>query len=126
MADVAAVTEITEVAHGSVKKITFEFTSGEGAHAGVASATTEKAYSGEILQVVTDPGTPAPTADWDLAITDEDSLDILKGNGADRHTSNTEYIVGSTTNCLPAVGKLTFSVTNAGDQKQGKVYVWIR
>jgi len=126
MADVAAITAISEKVFGTVKKITFEFTSGEGAHAGTASDTTDKAYDGEILQVVTDPGTPAPTAAWDLTLTDEDSLDLLKSNGANRDAANTEYIVGSTTNMLPASGKLTFNVTNAGDQKAGKVYVWIR
>ena len=126
MGDVAAVTSITETAHGSVKKIKFEFTSGEGAYAGAASATTEKAYYGEILQVMTDPGETAPTDNWDLTITDPDSIDILKGNGADRDTANTEYIVGSNANMLPAAGILTFNVTNAGDQKTGTVYVWIR
>lgn len=126
MADVAAITAITETYQGSVKKIKFAFTSGEGAYAGAASATTTQHYSGEILQVVTDPGSTAPTADWDLTITDADSLDILKGNGADRDTANTEYIVGSTTTTLPAIGQLTFNVTNAGNQKTGTVYVWIR
>lgn len=126
MADIAAVTSITEIAHGSVKKIKFEFTSGEGAYAGAASATTTKAYYGEILQVVTDPGATAPSDNWDLTIIDPDSIDLLKGNGADRDTADTEYIVGSTTNMLPAAGKLTFNVTNAGNQKQGAVYVWIR
>jgi len=126
MSNVAAVTAITEVTHGSVKKITFEFTSGEGDYAGEASATTTKGYYGEIIQVMTDPGTPAPADDWDLTITDPDDIDLLKGNGADRDTANTEYIVGSTTNMLPASGKLTFNVSSAGNQKTGKVYVWIR
>lgn len=126
MANVEAVTTITEEAHGSVKKIKFEFTSGEGAYAGAASDTTTKPYYGEILQVVTDPGATAPSDNWDLTLTDSDSLDLLKGNGADRDESDTEYIVGSGTTCLPIVGKLTFNVTNAGNQKKGTIYVFIR
>ena len=126
MGDVAAVTTITEKVFGTVKMITFEFTSGEGAYAGAASAATTKAYDGEILQVMTDPGSTAPSDNWDLTITDPDSIDLLKGNGADRDTATTEYIVGSTTSMLPASGLLTFNVTNAGDQKTGTVYVWIR
>ncbi len=63
-----------ETDHTSVKKIKWTWTSAAG---GAASDTTVGYYSGEVLCVVTDPGATAPTADYDLTITDSDGPDIL-------------------------------------------------
>jgi hypothetical protein len=47
------------------------------------------------------------------------------GQGANRDTANTEYVAGSN---LGAVcnSVLTINVSNAGDAKQGDLYLWIR
>jgi hypothetical protein len=124
MSDVAPVTTVTETGL-SVKKIKFEFTSGEGTYAGTASDSTANTYSGKLIWAVIDPGSTAPTADWDLTITDADSIDLLGGNGVDCSATATEYIAESSLGSIDG-GVITFNVTNAGDQKTGTVYVWIR
>ena len=125
MADVAAVTTVTEKIEGPVKEIKFTFTSGEGIYAGTAEQATTNTYNGKMIWVVIDPGSTAPTADWDLTITDSDSLDVLQGGGADCSATVTEYIakasLGAVCNSI-----LTMNVTNAGDQKTGAVYLFIR
>ena len=111
----------TEQTYGNVKKITFDVTSASN---GAADATTTARFDGAILLVCTDPGATAPTADWDLTIEDSDGVDLLAGQGADRHTSNTEYINSGMGGV--ADDTVTLGVTNAGDSKTLKVYVYIR
>jgi len=43
-----------------------------------------------LFQMETNPGTPAPTANYDIALNTSGGADLLKGNGADRHTSADE------------------------------------
>lgn len=93
---------------------------------GAVSDTTTYAYNGKVERFITDPdGTAAPTDDYDITITDEDGYDVLHGAGADRDTANTEQVLASS---LGMVYKstLTLNVTNAGNSKQGVVYLYIR
>lgn len=108
----------------TVKKITFAWTSSAG---GAADATTAKRYDGKILGLATIPGAGgvAPTADYDVRITDADGLDVLLGAGIDRHTTNTEYVDGATLSAV-AESALTLAVTNAGNAKEGTAVLWIR
>lgn len=127
MADLGTVT-ITEETFSTVKKIKFEWTSENGgANAGKATKTTTGVYSGEIIRLVTVPGAAAaaPTDDYDVTVTDEDSTDVLMGAGANRDTLNTEQVLASSLGCV-ANDKLTINVTNAGDGKQGTLYLYIR
>jgi hypothetical protein len=76
-----------------------------------------KKFSGRLLALETDPGATAPTANYDLTITDANGLDVLQGVGANRHTSNTEMaaIVFSGTAIHPPVAMgdtLTLNVAN--------------
>ena len=119
MAD--AVTTITETGT-SVKKVKFTFTS---ATAGTASQATTKAYSGKLIWAVIVPGATAPTAAWDLTVTDAASIDLLAGGGADCSETATEYIAEASLGAIDG-GVITFNVTNAGDQKTGTVYLYIR
>ncbi len=119
---------VTEETFGSVKKITFAWTSENGgANAGKASKTTVNHYNGEIIRLVTVPGTggDAPTDDYDITVTDEDSTDVLMGAGANRDTANTEQVLASSLGCV-ANDKLTLNVSNAGNAKKGTVHLYIR
>jgi hypothetical protein len=106
-----------------VKKITFDWTSDA---AGDATETTTNAYTGELLRFVTVPdGVSAPTDDYDIVINDEDSTDVLIGAGANRDTANTEQVIASSLGAV-ANDKLTIVVSNAGNTKKGKAYLYIR
>lgn len=115
---------ITEETYGTVRKITWEWTS-DGS--GDASGTTTSAFSGKILALVTDPdGTSAPTDNYDITITDEEGVDVLVAAGADRDTANTEQVVDQATLGVVANDTLTLTVANAGDSNAGKVFLFIR
>jgi len=117
---------------GPIKRILASWTSDDTT--GAVSGTTRK-VSGYLLRGVTDPGAAAPTASYDIAITDDESVDVL-GNCfddlVDRHTSNTESVDffisdGTTSNSArPAVcSTLTIAVTNAGNSKTGQVILYL-
>lgn len=113
----------TEVTLGSVKKVTFAWTS-DGS--GDATETTSVAYDGKVLGLATIPsGAAAPTDNYDVEVRDADGHDVLLGAGADRDTANTEYVAGSSLAGV-AASPLTLVVANAGDTKQGTVILWIR
>jgi len=126
LADLGTVV-ITEETYGTVKKIGFAWTSEDGGgDAGKAMKTTTKGYSGEILRLVTAPsGAVAPTDNYDIRILDEDGTDVLMGAGANRDTVNTEQVLASSLGCV-ANDKLTLSIENAGDAKEGTAYLYIR
>lgn len=125
--------------YGGVRRILIDWTSDDTT--GAVTATTKK-ISGRLLKVVTDPGTAAPTANYDIAITDDESVDVLSGLGgtggtapslANRHTSNTEVVhlvaEDSVTNPLPGsqpfvCSALTVAVTNAGNSKEGQIIIY--
>lgn len=116
----------------SIKSITWAWTSSAG---GAADSVNTITLSGEILRVVFNPGTPAPTANYDVVILDADGADVLGGLGANRHTTNTEQIapvletvVGANTYASRVVidGPLTLQVSNAGASKQGSVTMYYR
>lgn len=123
----AGTVTITEETHGSLKKITFAWTSGTVGEGGTASGTTTNAYTGALERLVTVPagGDDAPDDNYDLTLTDEDSVDALVGAGANRHTSTTQQVLGSSLGVV-ANDKLTLNVTNAGDANKGTVYVYLR
>src|SRR4051812_9489852 len=50
-------------------------------------------FRGTIFRVATKPGTPAPTDDYDITVTDPAGIDVLKGGGANRDTANSEDFV---------------------------------
>jgi hypothetical protein len=107
-----------------VSVISWAFTSdGDGD----ASEETVK-IMGVIKRAVTIPdGDDTPTADWDLTIEDEDSVDVLCGNGADRDSGGT----GAIEQAFPCPGNLavsstlTFKAANAGDSKKATVKLYI-
>lgn len=114
----------TETIIGSVKKIKAAWVSDDAD--GTASGETTYGYSGKIELLTTVPsGSAAPTDAYDITLTDSDSVDVLAGGGADRDTANTEQVLGSSLGAV-ASSKLTLNISNAGNSKEGTVYVYIR
>jgi hypothetical protein len=127
--------------HGGIKKVLIDWTSDDST--GAVSGTTRKIV-GTLVKGVTDPGSTAPTDNYDINITDEEGLDVLlpcrtAGNLGDlmnRDTSNTEQVhflvltndaspLG--TSVHPVVcDKLTVAVTNAGNSKTGQLILYYK
>lgn len=117
-----------------VVKHTFDWVS---AADGTATVPSTIAVSGAIARVVFDPGSPAPTADYDVTLTDENGIDVLAGQGTNVTLSATvaSHVCpgvplkdGTTTGIVVPIvdGILTLNVTNAGNSKAGKVVVYVR
>jgi hypothetical protein len=112
---------------------TFEWTS-DGS--GDAVITTDYAVSGVITRVVFIPSsTAAPTADYDITLTDPHGVDVLAGLGANLSDTDTlstcpgtPLTDGTTVSVVPMFvdGILTLTVSNAGDTKAGTVVVFVR
>ncbi len=88
---------------------------------------------GEIVRMDTNPGSAAPTANYDITLIDDiTGLDILGGAGANRHTTTTESIVPTLTTSAGAeakpihYGTATLTVANAGSAKDGDIYLFYR
>lgn len=104
--------------------ITYSFTT-DGS--GDASEQSEL-LNGRVNRVVTNPdNTDTPTAGWDLTIKDEDDVDVLCGNGANRDADGSK----ASEQAFPCPGnlavasKLTFKIANAGNAKKGVVKLYI-
>ena len=125
--------------HGHVRKILIDWTSDDSD--GTVTATTEKIV-GVLLKVQTDPGVTAPSDNYDIVITDTESVDVLSGLGgsggsspslANRDTANTEVVhlwaENAATDSVPGTqpyvcDKLAVAVTNAGNSKQGQIIIY--
>lgn len=108
-----------------VERITVPWTSD------AAGAYTEEiTIDGQLVRLVTDPGTPAPTDNYDVTLPDDHGLDLLGGGGANRDTANTEGVnlaaaASGTDNPIFYSGKATVTIANAGDSKAGTVYLYV-
>lgn len=116
-----SVTVTTENILGqSIRLIKFSWTA-DAAAASVPATTLTTAES-QFVQgyylcgAETDPGSPAPTASYDITITDSGGNDLMGGVLADRSASATEYAVPalntSVYGCRFVVTPLTFTLTN--------------
>lgn len=109
---------ITQVPNntGNVRKITFTCTADAADGSFPATALTQK-IEGRLIAIETDPGSTAPTDNYDIVITNGGGIDVLQGVGANRDTANTEsaQIVVSGTSLRPTVDEtdtLTLTITN--------------
>ena len=105
---------------------------------GAVTGTSRK-VCGRLVKAVTVPsGTAAPTDNYDIAITDEQSLDVLTGVQStlqNRDTANTEQVyflvldaagTALAQSAHPMVSNtLTVAVTNAGNSKAGTIYLYL-
>lgn len=120
---------------GGIRKVKASWTSdGDGD----ASGTTRKIV-GTLVKAVTVPsGTAAPSANYDITITDDNSVNVLAGcddDLTDRHTSNTEevYFLVKDHAMTPLAqslhpkvcNELTVTVANAGDTKSGTLILYV-
>ena len=117
---------ITDAESKGITKIKFDWES--DVSAGTATGTTPAPYSGKVLALVTDPGGTAPTDNYDITITDVDGLDVLAGQGANRDTATTEYVIDSDSTPLGVVAdtQLTINVSAAGNSKLGIAYLYLQ
>jgi len=117
---------VTEETFNTVKKIKFEWTS-SSADGGKATKTTTKTYTGEIIRLVTIPASAgdAPDPNYDVLIYDEDTTDVLMSGGLNRHTSNTEQVLGTSLGCV-ANDTMSLSIIDAGNANKGTVIIYIR
>jgi hypothetical protein len=116
---------ITRSQLGSIERIQADWTSAVG---GGQTQTID--VSGIICRVTTNPGSTAPTDNYDLTLVDEDGLDLFAGQGADRDTTNSESFCpgvplkdGTTTSVVPVAH---VGVATAGDAKVGKVLIFVK
>ena len=105
---------------------------------GTVSGTTDKIV-GTLVKGVTDPGSVAPTDNYDITLTDEEGLDVLgacQSTLANRDTANSEQVYFLV---LDAAGtplaqsvhpvvcdKLTVSIANAGNAKTGQLILYYK
>jgi hypothetical protein len=115
----------TEITHGTIKKVKAAWTS--DSVTGAVTGTTTNPYDGRIIGACTVPGAggAAPDPNYDIAVNDNDSVDIALGALANRHTSDTEYVAEASMAGV-AHSKLTVSIAAAGNSNTGVLYLYIR
>jgi hypothetical protein len=93
---------------------TFEIIA-DAADGSIASKASDKSIHGWITKVITDPGATAPTADYDLTLSDPDGVDVMGGELNDRSATVSEQampLVGSAYGPVRVDGILTLSGSN--------------
>lgn len=136
MAEGAVITEVAKPIGGShtgMYTLTLAWTSDSETGA-VEAATSDEITAwleGKwIMSAKTVPGTgnEAPTAAYDITITDEDGFSIFGTDLNDRSATDAEealpYVAGTKAPRL-ITGALTVSVSDAGDSKTGKIILTI-
>lgn len=89
-------------------------------------ASSPVPLSGRLVTLQTNPGSTAPTANYDITLVDGDGIDRLQGLGANRHTSNSEAvaIVYTGTSISPPVAPgETLTLTLSGNSVNSAVTV---
>jgi len=90
------ITEALTSGRPPVKIITLTCTADSSDGSFPATALTNIPHNGvggRLLQIACDPGSTAPQANYDIAVTESGGADLLLGVGANRHTSNSEVAV---------------------------------
>ena len=115
----------TEVTHGTVKKIKAAWTS--DSVTGAVSGTTTNSYDGRIMGATTVPGLAGaqPDDNYNITVSDNDSVDIALGALLLRDETNTEYVAEASMAGV-AHSQLTIAVTAAGNSNTGTLYLYIR
>lgn len=120
---------------GGVKKVLISWTSDDST--GAVTGTTRKIV-GTLIKGVTDPGATAPTDDYDIAITDEEGVNVFASCVdtsplGDRDTANSEaayFMLSDGTASIAAFpvvcDVLTVAVSNAGNSKQGQLVLYYK
>lgn len=122
-----------------IMKVIAEFTTDDTT--GSVAGTTRKIV-GELIKIVTDPGSAAPDANWDVVLTDEEGVDlsihmddVAIAALIARHTTTTleTYLPLEDTAGTARIGawpvvcdKLTITVNNGGNSKTGQIILYVR
>lgn len=120
---------------GPIKRVIADWTSDDTT--GAVSGASPK-VSGRLIKATTDPGTAAPTANYDITLTDDEGVNVLTAcddDLTDRHTSTSEEVyflvkdhAGTplAQSLHPVVcSPLTIAVANAGNSKTGQIILFI-
>lgn len=120
-----------------VRKVIIDWLSDDAS--GAVTGTTRK-VCGRLVKAVTDPGSAAPTDNYDIDITDEEGVDVLAvcvaaGRLQNRDTANSEqvYFFAENLDAAPLASsaapivcdKLTVAITNAGNAKTGQLILYV-
>lgn len=85
--------------------------------------------AGCIAKVVTNPGSTAPTDNYDITLTDADDVDLMGGELADRDTANSEVAVpkiDTTFGCVVVTDPFTLNISGQSVSAAiGNVIVYI-
>lgn len=92
-----------------------------------STAITGGLVYGVLLRLVTNPGSTAPTDNYDITLTDEDGFDALGGVGANRDTTTTEEAEIAMTSFQRLVANtLTFNLSgNSVDSATGVAKLYL-
>ena len=123
---------------GPISKVLIDFTTDDTT--GSVACTTRKIV-GKLIKIVTDPGATAPSANWDVVLTDAEGVDlsihmddVAIAALIARHTSTTletylplEDTAGTArVGAFPVIcGALTVTVNNAGNSKVGQIILYV-
>ena len=107
---------ITYSSTRAAKSVSWTWTS-DGS--GDVSGTDTNAISGRAFRWVTNPGSTAPSDNYDIVVNDSDAADVSAGVLANRDTSNTEQAYPAANTYHIFDGKLSLVVSNAGAAKEG-------
>lgn len=109
----------THTTIGHVRTIQVDVTAD---YAGAIDPVTLPAFEGRLLNLVTNPGSPAPSASYDVTCVDAYGHDVLEGVGANRSATDTEKvrIIYSSTTQNPVIDEQdTLVLTFAGNTVTG-------
>lgn len=122
-----------------IRKVLIDFTTDDTT--GSVAVTTRKIV-GELIKIVTDPGSAAPTALWDVVLTDEEGVDLsihmddvaIAALIARHETTTLETYLpledtagtGRIAAFCVVCDKLTVTVNNAGNSKTGQIILYYR
>ena len=102
---------------GAIGEITTAWTA-DDADGSIPTLAVTFPYDCELRSILTNPGTTAPTDNYDITAVDSNSQDRLQSVGANRDTANTEEanIVYASTSIHPIVrGGDTLTITPTGN-----------
>uniref|UniRef100_A0A6M3KTP2 Uncharacterized protein n=1 Tax=viral metagenome TaxID=1070528 RepID=A0A6M3KTP2_9ZZZZ len=90
------VTQTWEAIGTDVVVLTFSWTADSGVSGvtgAVSGVTTARDVDGYVILAVTNPGSTAPTDNYDIVLHDSDGVDVMGGQLANRDTANGEHTV---------------------------------
>ena len=92
---------------------------------GAVTDVSDYFYDGSLIGFTTKPGagSDAPTAAYDITITDSQGIDLLNGLGADRSATAQEFKKQTDGLGIALHTKLTLNIAAAGDVTKGQVRV---